>query len=68
MMNQSDYSTNMSVVGGSYSNQFGPKMSPMLYHKPSLQGKFRPVYRKYHDELDNAGAYEQSSYYPTIMA
>ena len=67
IMNQSEYSTNMSVVGGSYSNQLGPKNSPMLNHKPSLRGgQFRPVYKKYHDELDSAGAYDQSSYYPTM--
>ena len=65
MMNQSEYSTNMSVVGGSYSNQAPAKNSPTLNHKPSLRGPIRPIYKKYHDELDSAGAYEPSSYYPT---
>jgi hypothetical protein len=53
----------MSVVGGSYSNQ---KNSPMLNQKPSLRGHIRPIFKKYHDELDSAGIYDQSSYYPTV--
>ena len=57
MLNQCDYSTNMSVVGGSYSNQLGPKNSPMLNQKPSLRGQIRPIFKKYHDELDT-GIYD----------
>jgi hypothetical protein len=75
-MLNSEYSTNMSVVGGSYSGQANNlttigthKNSPLINHKPSFKGNLRapPYYKKsgvnYNsDELDS---YE-SSYYPRM--